>query len=86
VFGRVFLRIFSLDDRESVMLDLDTTSRNAILPQMSTTLWHCNRCDAFISIHTAQLLDEAFCPACGKVLLEFCGSLSSLPGIQFGEA
>jgi uncharacterized paraquat-inducible protein A len=69
-----------------MMLNLDIANRYTVLPQMSTTLWHCNRCDAFISIHSAQLLADAFCPACGEVLLEFCGSLSSIPGIQFGDA
>jgi hypothetical protein len=69
------------------MLNLDITNQNAGLPQFGTTLWHCGRCDAFISIRSAQLLEGVFCPVCGEVVvLEFCGRLSSMPCIQFGDA
>ena len=68
------------------MLTSDITNRSNTLPRLSTTLWHCGRCDAFISIKSAQVLNEAFCPACGDVLLEFCGSLSGIPGVEFGDA
>jgi uncharacterized paraquat-inducible protein A len=68
------------------MLNLDITNRYTTLPQLATTLWHCDRCNAFISIRSAQVLDEAFCPACGDVALQFCGSISGVPGIQFGDA
>jgi uncharacterized paraquat-inducible protein A len=68
------------------MLNLDISNRHTTLPQLGTTLWHCGQCNAFISIHSAQLLDAALCPGCGKVRLEFCGRLTSIPGIQFGDA
>jgi uncharacterized paraquat-inducible protein A len=68
------------------MLHTDSTNSYTTLPQLGTTLWHCDRCNAFISIHSAKLLDQAFCPACGEVLLDFCGRLSSMPGIQFADA
>jgi len=68
------------------MLNLDVSNRHTTLPQLGATLWHCDQCNAFISIHSAQRLDAAFCPACGGVRLEFCGKLTGMPGIQFGEA
>lgn len=68
------------------MLNLDIANQYSGLPQLGTTLWHCQRCDAFISIHSARAFDEAFCPACAAVPLEFCGRLNGIPGIQFGDA
>jgi len=68
------------------MLHPDSKNGYTTLTQLGTTLWHCDRCNAFISIHSAQLLDQAFCPACGEVLLEFCGRLSCMPGIPFADA
>jgi hypothetical protein len=68
------------------MLNLDITTHYASLPQFDTTLWHCGQCDAFISIRSAKLLEGVFCPVCVQVALEFCGRLSSMPCIQFGDA
>jgi len=68
------------------MLTLEMTNCHATKPQVGTTLWHCSHCDAFMSIHSVRLPDAIHCPACGEVLLDFCGRLSSIPGIQFGDA
>ena len=68
------------------MLNLDITNRCNIVPQLGTTMWHCDRCDAFISIRSVQLPDEIFCPACGQARLDFCGRLSSMAWVQFGDA
>lgn len=68
------------------MPDVDITNRYTTLPQLAATLWHCESCNAFISIHSDQSLDQAFCPACGDVLLEFCGSINRIPGIQIADA
>jgi uncharacterized paraquat-inducible protein A len=68
------------------MLNLETREEYTIVPQIGTTLWHCNRCDAFISIRSAEITNEAYCPVCCEVVLEFCGRLSNMPCIQFGDA
>jgi hypothetical protein len=87
VFGYVFFPVGSAGrDKESMMLKLDIASPYTAPPQFRTTLWHCGRCDAFISIRSAQFLEEAPCPVCGEVVLEFCGKVSSMPWIQFGDA
>jgi hypothetical protein len=65
------------------MLTLDTTKQHAEPPALGTTLWHCDRCDALVSIRSAQLFSGVFCPICGEVVLEFCGRLDI---IQFGDA
>jgi len=68
------------------MLTLDRTNQFSVLPQLYTTLWHCGQCNAFITIRSVQLLEEAPCPVCEEGGLEFCGRLSSMPCIQFGDA
>jgi len=68
------------------MLNLEIKNSASAFPQPGTTLWHCDLCDAFISIHSAQILRAALCPVCGDVTLEFCGRVNSMPGIQFGDA
>lgn len=60
-----------------------TTSRHT---DMDATLWRCDQCNSFISIHSAQVVDEAFCPSCRDVPLEFCGAFGSVLGIQFADA
>jgi hypothetical protein len=68
------------------MLNPHVTKRCAAIPQLGTTLWHCNRCMAFIWIRSAKALDEPLCPTCYEAPLEFCGTLSSVPEIQFEDA
>jgi len=68
------------------MLKPEIGSQYSAPPQLRTTLWHCGRCDAFISIRSTQLMEEAPCPVCGEVVLEFCGRLSNIPWIQFADA
>ncbi len=83
----VFLRVGSVArERESMMLTLDVTNHHTAMPEFGTTLWHCSRCDAFISIRSVQITGEAMCPVCGVVVLEFCGKLNNMPWVQFGDA
>jgi len=73
-------------DKETMMPNLETMNSCNTFPQLATTLWHCDRCSTFVSIHSPTVLCEALCPACCDVLLEFCGKFNSMPGIQFGDA
>ena len=68
------------------MLRLGVTSSCAALPQPVATLWHCYQCNAFVSILSAKVVDEAFCPVCGDVALDFCGDCSGIAGVQFADA
>jgi uncharacterized paraquat-inducible protein A len=65
------------------MLNADITGPYPFLAECGTTLWYCDGCSEFISIHSAQALHEAFCPACGDVLLQFCKMPNSAPSISF---
>jgi DNA-directed RNA polymerase subunit RPC12/RpoP len=55
-------------------------------PPPGTTVWYCRRCEALVSIRSAYALDEAFCPACGRVPLVYFGAVNSMPDLQIGEA
>ena len=57
------------------MSDLDVTSRCTTPPQPLATLWHCSRCNALVSIQSAHVVSEAFCPACVDAPLEFLRTL-----------
>ncbi len=67
------------------MLDIEATSLGAKSPPLQITLWRCERCNSFVSIHSLQLIDDPICPLCGMPL-EFCGMLSSIFGIPLADA
>lgn len=54
--------------------------------EITGTLWHCQRCDAFVSIHSARVVHETLCPMCIDTELDFCGTFESLLGRQFTDA
>jgi hypothetical protein len=68
------------------MSDLDITSHCTPPPQPFATLWYCRMCGAVISIRSDYVVDEAFCPACVEIPLEFCGNFDRIPGASFGDA
>ena len=87
VVGHVFASVSSGGPhKERMMLTLDVTYRRNAIKPCSTTLWHCSWCDAFISIRATHLIDDGLCPACGKLVLEFCGRINNIPWIEFGDA
>jgi uncharacterized paraquat-inducible protein A len=51
-----------------------------------TTVWFCRRCELLVSIRSADALEEAFCPACRRVPLEYFGAVTSTPDLQIGDA
>lgn len=54
-------------------------------PAMKGTLWHCEKCGSFVSIHSARALEELACPVCLNEL-EFCTAFDSGLGQVFGDA
>jgi hypothetical protein len=63
-----------------------TTDYPAKRPEMTGTLWHCQSCDSFVSIYSAQVVRETLCPMCLTVELELCGTFESFLGRQFTDA
>jgi hypothetical protein len=68
------------------MFDTEITNSCASVPQQRATLWRCDRCNSFVSIHSVFVLDEALCPACGFVQLELCGTFDNTLGLAFADA
>jgi hypothetical protein len=68
------------------MLDLGVTSYHGAVSPLSGSLWRCERCNLFVSIHSPQIVEQALCRACGTTSLEFCGSFQSIVGLQFADA
>jgi uncharacterized paraquat-inducible protein A len=54
-------------------------------PELKGTLWHCEKCDSFVSLHSARVVREALCPMC-TVELELCGTFDSILGWKFADA
>ena len=40
-------------------------------PAMKGTVWHCEKCSSFITIHSARIVQDLSCPVCLNEL-EFC--------------
>jgi hypothetical protein len=65
------------------MYIMGTLNYPVIYPEFSGTLWHCDNCDSFVSIHRAKPVKEPLCPTCAKGLLDFCGAFDSVLGKDF---
>jgi hypothetical protein len=55
-------------------------------PDLNGTLWLCDQCGSFISIHSSRVLGELPRPVCGDEMLEFCVAFDSGLGHVFGDA
>ena len=55
-------------------------------PGLKETLWHCERCEAMITLHSVRPVRSAFCPVCREMEMEFCGTTGIAPGQGFARA
>lgn len=70
---------------EFQMLDPIVTPNPSPKAEWSATLWHCDQCEAFVSIRSIRTVNEPFCPVCAEVPLDYCGNLGTVPGLDFNE-
>jgi uncharacterized paraquat-inducible protein A len=68
------------------MLNIGMRNDRTTVPQLHATLWRCDQCSSLISIHSMQIVDEAFCPVCGDAPLDPCGTFDSILGLPFADA
>lgn len=68
------------------MLDLGVTRARSPVSPLHASLWRCEICNSYISIHSANRIERACCPVCKDALLECCGSFQSILGLQFADA
>jgi hypothetical protein len=67
------------------MINAGIADHADVQPELKGTLWRCEKCLAFISIHSVIRVDEALCPSCMDIPLEFCGMFDSILGRQFTD-
>lgn len=72
--------------KELVMLNVEIRDDRTAVPHFQDTLWHCDRCGSYVSIHSAQIVTDALCPLCGDVLLELCGTFNNILVLPFADA
>jgi hypothetical protein len=68
------------------MLNLESRDYWPKRPDLNCTVWHCYRCGSFVSVHSNKVVNEALCPLCFDIELEFCGSFASIIGQPFADA
>jgi rubrerythrin len=68
------------------MLDVRATNYHTVESPLQASLWRCEGCNSFVSIHSPQTVEQALCPICKSAALEFCGSFQSILGLQFADA
>ncbi len=54
--------------------------------ELTTSLWKCEVCESFVSIHSPQLVMHASCPACDQGILSYCGNFDLILGNRPGDA
>lgn len=75
------------DHRGAAMYIMGTTDYPLTRPEeMKGSLWHCDECDSFVTIHRLGVVHQAMCPTCADVVLEYCGSFDSILGRGFVDA
>ncbi len=55
-------------------------------PGPQETLWHCEKCECIITVHSVRAVSKAYCPLCREMELEFCGTTGIQPGQGFASA
>jgi len=47
-------------------------------PELRSTLWSCDRCASFITVHSAAELIDVWCPVCDSQKMTPCGSFADV--------
>jgi rubrerythrin len=53
---------------------------------LTTSLWRCDVCATFVSIHSPQIIASVTCPTCMTGRLSFCGSFEQILGLAETDA
>ena len=69
-----------------MMSDSGVATQTVPASQLHSSLWRCERCNLFISIHAGYVVSEAFCPVCLGLPLKLCGTFEDMLGIRFDDA
>jgi len=64
----------------------NTFTLSPMLGDTSNSLWKCEVCETFVSIHSRQAVTQVKCPLCADQQLTFCGSLEQILGAGNAQA
>jgi Zn-finger nucleic acid-binding protein len=53
--------------------------------ELTPTLWHCPRCDAFITVYSDKIIEIAICPICCDVGLISRGNFETILGMALQD-
>jgi hypothetical protein len=56
--------------------------KSSVCEPLASSLWRCEVCETFVSIHSAQIVVQASCPICCDSQLKFCGSFDQIMGAR----
>ncbi len=51
-----------------------------------SSLWRCELCDTFVSIHSLKPISQASCPTCNSASLYYCGDFERVLGMKAIDA
>ena len=55
---------------------------SAASPPLCASLWYCDKCTSFVSIHSPQVPVEAPCPSCRDASMLCCGTFQNILGLE----
>ncbi len=54
--------------------------------EFTSSLWRCDHCDTFVSIHSTRTISRAVCPTCTTGSLNYCGNFDQILGAGSTDA
>ena len=54
--------------------------------EFTSSLWRCESCDTFVSIHSPKVVSKATCPTCTTGILKYCGNFDQILGSGWADA
>jgi len=58
----------------------DSENQDLMYETLVSSLWKCEVCETFVSIHSTKMVLQAKCPTCDAGQLRFCGTFDHIMG------
>ncbi len=62
------------------------SEKNEVCGEFTSSLWRCDFCDTFVSIHSTKVISTANCPTCSTGILKYCGNFDQILGSASADA
>jgi rubrerythrin len=53
---------------------------------LTSSLWKCETCGTFVSLHSVRIITQATCPSCTAGSMKFCGTFDAILGVSSADA